>query len=72
MVGFANGKLLQICLDLAHVAEIESGEQAPFLDFSTYAAGRLGLAGQVNDGAEKGSSHDHDLNLEQSGPFWGA
>ena len=45
LIGFANGKLLQICLDLAHMAEIESGDQAPFLDFSAYAAGRLGLVG---------------------------
>jgi len=32
LIGFANGKLLQICLDLNHVRDIAHGG-APFLDF---------------------------------------
>lgn len=45
ILGFANGKLLQICLDLAHVKGILSDPEnfAPYIDFQVFVESRLNI-----------------------------
>ena len=47
ILGFANGKLMQICLDLAHVKGIATDPDnfAPFLDFQVFVESRLNIEG---------------------------
>mmetsp|Transcript_10240 Transcript_10240/g.13884 ORF Transcript_10240/g.13884 Transcript_10240/m.13884 type:complete len:94 (+) Transcript_10240:647-928(+) len=43
LVGFADGKLLQICVDLAHLKDVLDEECAAFLDFQAYVETRLNV-----------------------------
>ena len=53
MIGFETGKILQICIDLAHLKNIltEPTTFAPFLDFKKYVESRLNVENQELDAA---------------------
>lgn len=74
MIGFETGKILQICIDLAHLKNIltEPTTFAPFLDFKKYVESRLNVENQELDAAQVETGQHEDLNLEHNGPFWGA
>lgn len=71
LIGFASGKIMQLCLDLGHVKQIIDGESPSFLDFQAYVESRLTVESKEPAGDMIGQGHE-DLNMEQSGPFWGA
>ena len=61
-----------MCVDLVHVRDINMDECAPFTDFQAFVEHRMNVEkGHAEDGADNDGVHE-DLNLEHSGPFWGA
>ena len=82
IIGFANGKLLQVCLDLAHLKGIAVDPESftPYLDFQVFVESRLNIdnsnhrnsSSQQDDNQAISKHHHEDLNIEQIGPFWGA
>lgn len=43
LIGFSNGKILQLCLDLGHVRQIAAGNYNPLLDFKAFVESRLSV-----------------------------
>ena len=73
IIGFANGKLMQLCVDLAYIRGIINDPEnyEPFLDFQLYVEARLNVENSNPDSDQMGKGHE-DLNIEHCGPFWGA
>ena len=66
IIGFAYGKILQICVDLCHLQDIETDPEkwAPFLDFEKFVESRLNVENQELDSAKTQSGLHEDLNID--------